>query len=404
LRKTECKAYKFRLYPTKAQERKLEYTLGLCCELYNAAVDERRSAYRMCGVSINYYDQANQLPAIKQVRPDLSEVFSQVLQDVLRRVDKAFKGFFSRVKQGIKAGYPRFLRKGRYASFTFPQGGWSIKNDKLTLSKIDILKVKLHREVIGQVKICTIKREGHKWFVVFSVEYEFDCPETHAGPSVGIDVGLEYFASLSDETQIENPRYYRKAEKHLAKCQRKAAKVRNLPKNDPRKIKAKYALTKAYNKAANQRKDFLHKLSTKIAKFYRVVCVENIKPANLFRRPKPKPDEATGQFLPNNAATKSGLNKSIADAGWSTFIAMLDYKVAYTGSQLVKVSPAYTSQICPNPECGRIKPKDLSERWHICECGVRMPRDIASAKVILRIGLDSLGSQSVNAPSARPGE
>ena len=203
----------------------------------------------------------------------------------------------------------------------------------------------------------------------------------------------------SNEEQIENPRYYRQAQKHLAKCQRKAQKVKPQPRNDPKKIKAKKALTRAYNKAANRRKDFQHKFSNQLAKTYSLICVEDLQVKNLLRRPKPKIDETyPAHFLPNGASAKGGLNKSIADAGWSTFINMLAYKVEYTGSKLIKVPAAYTSQVCPNPQCGIIQPKPLDERWHSCECGASMPRDVASAKVILRIGLDSLRNQSVDAP------
>jgi putative transposase len=404
LKKLTRKAYKFRIYPTSGKIAKFEHTLDLCRELYNGALQERRDAYRMAGKSLNYYDQQNQLSEIKEVRPDLCEVHSQVLQDVLKRVDKSFKGFFARCKRGDTPGFPRFQGKGRYNSFTYPQGGWSLHNDKLTLSKIGTFKVKLHREVLGKVKTCTIKREGHKWFVVFSVEYEFDCPDYHDGPPVGIDVGLEYFSSQSDGVQVENPRIFRKAQKHLATPQRRVAKVKHLPRNDAKKLQAKRAVRNAHTKVSNQRRDFLHKQSRLLVNTYSVVVVEELQVKNLLKRSKPKLDPETNTYLPNGAAAKSGLSKSISDAGWSTFINMLSYKAENAGSKLIKVPPAYTSQICPNPDCGVIVKKDLSERWHSCPCGCEMPRDVAAAIVILRRGLASLRNQSVDAPAARSGE
>lgn len=393
----KLKTYKFRLYPTKAQITRLEQTLSLCRELYNAALQERRDAYRMQSVSLNYYDQANQLSGIKEVRPDLNEIHSQVLQDVLRRVQKAFDGFFRRIKAGVsssKVGYPRFQGYGRYNSFTYPQTGWSLHNDKLTLSKIgQNIKVKLHRAVSGKVKTCTVKREnGDKWFVVFTVEYEFEQPtEPHTGPAVGIDVGIEHFANLSNGEQIENPRHYRRREKQLAHVQKRYSRLKSLPRNTPRKRKALRALQNSHRRIRNCRVDFLHKLSIRLARTYSLIAVEALKVQNLMARPKPKENtEQPGHFLPNGASAKSGLTKSIADAAWSSFITILKSKVEYTGSVVVEVNPARTSQTCP--VCGVVRPKELSERWHSCPCGAEMHRDVAAARVILGRGLASIGN------------
>lgn len=298
------KAYKFRIFPTKAQTTKIEFTLRLCRELYNAALQERRDAYRMNGKSLNYYDQADQLSSIKEERTDLSAVHSQVLQDVLRRVDKAFGGFFGRLKRGVKAGFPRFQGRNRYDSFTYPQSGWSVKNNLLTLSKIGTIRMNLHREVIGKVKTCTIRRDGLAWFVCFSVEYEYEQPK-HEGPVVGIDVGLENFANLSNGKQIANPRLFRKAEKHLAKVQRKAAKLRHLPRFNRCKIIAKRNITRAYRRVKFQRLDFAHKLSAKLSKEYSLIAVEDL----------------------NIRGLASGiLAKSVNDAGWSLFLQLLAVK------------------------------------------------------------------------------
>jgi putative transposase len=378
------RAYKFKLKPTRKQEKLLEGQLGLCRELYNAALQERRDAYKRAGKSISYVDQANQLPEIKVERPDLAEVHSQVLQDVLKRVEKAFKGFFSRIKLGVKAGYPRFRGLDRYDSFTYPQGGWSLTNDRLTLSKLGTFKVKLHRNVAGKVKTCTIKREGESWFVVFSVEYEFEPPTDHPGRAVGIDVGLENFANLSNGEQIANPRFFRKSEKQLAKVQRKLAKLKQMPRTNPGKIKAKRAASRAFKRIRNQRLDFAHKLSRKLVTDYSLIAVEDLNIKGL----------ASGM-----------LAKGVNDAAWSLFTALLSYKaelaVTETGSKLVKVDPRYTSQICPN--CGAVAKKELAVRWHSCECGCELHRDVAAAQVILSRGLATLSNQSVDAPPARSG-
>lgn len=211
------KAFKFRIYPTEKQIGKLEWTLRRCKELYNAALQERRDAYKMCGVSVSYYTQNKQLPEIKEIREEYRDIHSQVLQDVLTRVDKAMDNFFRRVKNGEKPGYPRFQSGDRYDSFTYTQSGFEIIKGKLNLSKIGRGKIKLHREIVGKIKTCTMKREADQWYVVFTTEYEFD-PSMAFHPTtreVGVDLGINSFAALSDGTFIENPRYYRNEEEKI---------------------------------------------------------------------------------------------------------------------------------------------------------------------------------------------
>ena len=154
------KAYKFRLSPTNQQEEKLFWTLCRCRELYNAALSERKDAYRMAGKSISYYEQKRDLPEIKEIRPEYHDIHSQVLQDVLLRLKRAFDRFFARVKNGEKPGYPRFQGRNRYDSFTYPQSGFSLEEKHVTLSKIGAIKVKVHRKVEGTIKTCTIKHEA----------------------------------------------------------------------------------------------------------------------------------------------------------------------------------------------------------------------------------------------------
>src|SRR5438128_4307523 len=170
---SNLKAYKYRLYPNKQQTEKLQWTLDRARELYNAALQERRDAYRMCRVSISYNQQAAQLPEIKEIRPEYHDIHSQVLQDVLRRVKKASDTFFRRIKEGKTPGYPRFQGYGRYDSFTFPQSGFTLTEDnRVCLSKIGTIKIKMHRNMEGRVKTCTIKREGQHWSIIFTSEVE----------------------------------------------------------------------------------------------------------------------------------------------------------------------------------------------------------------------------------------
>src|SRR3989440_3507211 len=253
------KTFKFRLYPNRPQRDKPTATLDLCRELYNAGLQERIEAWKN-RTPVRCYDQINQLPDIKQVREDVAGVFSQVLQDTLRRLDKTYKTFFGRVKRGQKAGFPRFKGRNRYDSFTYPQSGFKL-NGKLQLSKIGNIKIKQHRDIEGEIKTLTIRREAGCWYACFSVAYEPTRLRANSN-NVGIDVGLEAFATLSDGTRIENHRYYKAAQAKLRRAQRKVARRQN--KKSKRRRKALVLLQKAYQHLANQRTDFQHTRSNQL--------------------------------------------------------------------------------------------------------------------------------------------
>ncbi len=380
-----CKAYKFRLYPTKKQVGKLEWMMRRCKELYNAALQERRDAYKMCGVSVSYHMQADQLHDIKKLREEYSDIHSQVLQDVLKRLDKAFAAFFRRVMNGEKPGYPRFKSGDRYHSITYPQAGFEILHGKrLHLSKIGHIKIKLHREMQGKIKTCTIKKEGEQWYAIVTCEYKFD-PSTTFHPSeeeIGIDLGVKVFAMLSTCEPIKNPRHYRMEEE---KIQAAHQKINRRKPRSHRRNRAKKELSRLYRKTRNRRRDFHHKESRKLVNRYRVIVFEDLQITNMTATPKPKQDEGTGKYLPNGAAAKAGLNKSILDAGWGSFVQLCASKAEKrkeAGGTVVKVPPHHTSQVCHR--CGCIVPKDLSVRWHSCpECDEELDRDHNSALEVL---------------------
>ncbi len=389
------KAYKYRIYPNQATTHKLYWVLTRCRELYNAALDKRTSAYRIAKKSISAYEQQHDLVEIKEeLRPEYQEIASHVLQDVISRLNKAFDRFFDRVKKGQEPGYPRFQGRNRYTSFTYPDGaGWKLDQrtrpaDKkgivrvnLRLSKIGTVKLHLHRDMEGTIKTLTIKREGEHWYAVFTCEIGTPTTLPISCEAVGIDLGITHFAALSTGEFINNPRYFRRGHKTLAKRQAAASRKK---RGSHRWKKAMQAVKKAHRKIRNQRHDFLHKQSRQLVNRYQVIVFEDLQIANLLKRPKPKQDEATGQYLPNGATAKGGLNKSISDAGWGIFVLYCTYKAAWVGRTLVKVNPKYTSQTCPR--CGRMRKKTLAERWHSCECGCEMDRDTAAAKIILDVG------------------
>jgi IS605 OrfB family transposase len=376
------KAFTYRLYPTNQQEQALLQTLALCCELYNASLEERREAYKLQKKTITYYDQANQLPEIKEIRPEYNEIHSQVLQDTLRRVDKAMKAFFRRVKQGKKPGFPRFKSYHRFASFTYPQAGFSLTHDsRVCLSKIGTIKVKLHRPLEGTIKTCSIKKEGDHWYIVFSCEIEETASLPVNNEVVGLDLGVLHFTTLSTGETIENPRYFRRSQKRLEKLQQQLARKK---KGSHRRAKARKALAKLHRKIKNQRKDFLHQASRKLVNSYGTLVFEDLKTANMSKRPKPKRDDTTGEYLPNGANAKAGLNKSILDAGWYQFQQYCTYKAEEAGRSVLFVSPNSTSQVCSG--CGQVRKKELSDRWHSCDCGAELDRDHNAAINIQRLG------------------
>lgn len=377
------KAFKYRICPTRKQCEALQWTLDRCRELYNAALQERREAWKYERKSISAFEQMRALTEIKaEIRPEYQEIGSHVLQDVIKRVDKAFKGFFSRVKKGQTPGYPRFQGRDRYDSFTYPDAsGWKIEHGRLALSKIGHLKIRMHRPIEGTIKTCTLKREGGHWYVMFACEVEQDLVYHPSEEEVGVDLGLLHFATLSTGETIENPRHYRKAEKHLKKLQEALSRKK---RGSNRRKKAVKAVARAHRKVRNQRADFLHKEACKLVNKYQTIVFEDLATANLSKRPKPKQDEETGQYLPNGASAKAGLNKSILDAGWGQFVAICTYKAEYAGGRVVTVNPKYTSQICSG--CGTVVKKALEERWHSCECGCELDRDHNAAINILRLG------------------
>jgi putative transposase len=228
------KAYKYRLYPTKKQERVLNEQLALCTELYNAALQERKDAYKLRGKSLTFTQQCAQLPAIKEIRPEYEAIYSQVLQDVLHRVDKAFKAFFRRVKAGQTPGYPRYQSRFRYDSLTYPQTGFGIDaQGKLCLAKIGHLKMVQHRPTKGVVKTCSIVRTSTgKWFVCFSC----DAVEPHVLPPAdehaGIDVGLKTFASSPLANRLPPPSFSGKKKNTWLKRNVVSPKRRRVPQHD----------------------------------------------------------------------------------------------------------------------------------------------------------------------------
>ena len=388
------KCLKFRLFPTKSQETLLEQNLGLCREVYNSFLLWRIARWETEHKSVGYHEQANALPAWKKAHPELTQVFSQVLQNVAVRVDLAFKAFFARVKRGDTPGFPRFKRDS-YDSITYPQDGFKVHEQSVYVSKIGMVKAILHRTVEGKmlcakprkmeqtIKTCTVRRQNDKWFVCFVIAYE-DKPLSESTENIGIDVGIKTFAALSNGEFIANPKFLRTDEMALAKAQRKVEKHK---KGSPAQRKARKVVRRIHERIRNRRHNFLHQESRKIVNTYGLIAVEKLHIKNMSKSPAPKPDpENAGQFLPNGHAAKAGLNKRILDAGWGLFRTILMNKAASAGRKVAEVNPAWTSQDCSG--CGTRVKKKLRERVHFCpHCGLSLDRDTNAALNILRIGV-----------------
>jgi putative transposase len=359
-------SYKHRLYPNRKQAEFLGRMLEIHRTVYNDALTERREAWKRCHISINYYAQANQLKEIRKFDEDMAWCNFTSLQQTLRQLRKSFDGFFRRVKAGEKEpGFPRYKGRRWYKSICFVYGdGLRLQESKLFVHNVGLVRLFQHRPLPdeSEIKMAILKRDslGH-WFVIFQLEL----PDAELAPStergVGIDVGLETFAALSTGELIGNPRWFRTAEEKLAALQRRRSRCT--------KGSCKYGeftrqIRRLHEHTANQRRDFHHKESTRIVQRFGMVAVEDLNVKGLAR---------------------SHVAKSIADAGWSGFVSMIEYKAANAGARFVKVNPNRTSQVCSG--CGCYVLKALSVRVHSCRhCGTVLNRDVNAARNILALG------------------
>ena len=351
----QIKTYKFRMYPTNIQVRILEYTLNTCRFLYNDCLADRKNAYERTGKSINIYEQMYELKNREGIN-----IYAQVAQDALKRLQKSFDNFFRRVKNGEVSGYPRFQGYDRYNSFTYPQAGFKILDSgKLRLPKIGDLKLIQCRNIEGKIKTCTIKRDGIQWYVSFVTEIEADVKPVEVQSAVGIDLGIKTLAVLSTGEEILNIKTTYKYNRKLAKAQRKLSKKK---KGSNNRKKQKIKVQDVHRMIKNVRNDYLHKQSTILVNKWDLIVLEDLQVKDMIKNSK--------------------LAKSITDASWGIFTLMIKYKAEWAGKNVIFVNPKNTSKICS--ACGYIKDISLSKRIYDCpECNLLLDRDYNAAINIL---------------------
>jgi len=343
------KTFQYRLYPTRKQTIILLHVLSVCRHLYNDSLHNRKVAYEDGHCGLSYYDQQDWLKFVNK-----QGVYGHILQNVLRRVDAAFRNFFRRVKSGAeKVGYPRFQGRSRYDSFTYPDPygiGYKIEDGKLHLSKIGAIRTFLHREIEGKIKTCTIKRDGDQWYASFSVELPDPEPK-EIKTSVGVDVGITTLATLSDGTEIENPKTQDKYDSKLRKAHKNLSRKK---KGSNNRNKQKIVLAGIYRKVRNARKDCLHKASRILADTYDRIVFEDLQIKNMVKN--------------------HHLARSIHDASWGMLINFTTYKAEEAGGTVELVNPRNTSKQCS--VCGNIQSMPLSQRTYRCPvCCMVMGRD-----------------------------
>ncbi|MGI5290809.1 RNA-guided endonuclease InsQ/TnpB family protein [Nonomuraea polychroma] len=387
------RSFKFLLRPTSQQAAALAACLEDQRQMYNAALEHRRTAYHMAGVTVRYGDQSAELKHIRADDPGGQGRWSfSSQQATLRRLDKAFGAFFDRVKAGRTPGFPRFKGRGWFDTVTWPKDGDGCRWDSqphhpaathMRLQGIGHVRVHQHRRVLGTVKTISVKREGRRWFVVLSCDDVPAEPLPSTGAHVGLDMGVASLVTTSDGSHLTNPRHMQASADRRARAQRDLARKK---RGSKRRRKAAARVAALHAKVRRQRLASAHKAALALVRNYDVIVHEDLRIANMTKRAAPRPD-GDGGYLPNGGSAKSGLNTSILDAGWGVFLTVLAHKAESAGRELIAVNPANTSRMCSR--CGHCAADNrLTQAEFRCTaCGSSAHADVNAAVNILRAGL-----------------
>lgn len=360
--------YKFRLFPNRKHRKLMLRVLDAHRTLYNAALEQRRTAWQDRHIGLSYAKQAAELKDLRATTDELHGTNFSSCQQTLRRLDKSFQNFFRRIQQGAeKVGYPRFKSKDRFNTVEFVYGdGCKMTDRRVYFQHVGNVRIVLHREMVGTIKRLAFTHRADKWFLIVTCETDPAPTSAPLPDAVGIDVGLESFVTLSTNEKIENPRFLRRDEKDLKRAQRKLSKQ---AKGTKERQRAKRVVSRIHERIANRRSNFAHQESRKLANRFGFIAFENLNIQNM--------------------QANHSLAKSIADAAWNQFVTYTTYKVEKTGGYVVQVDPRGTSQTCS--ACGTKVVKSLATRVHRCQCGLILDRDHNAALNILRLGLQSVG-------------
>jgi putative transposase len=388
----------YRLYPTEGQKASMLDMKGAHMRLYNAFLEQRRLAWRRQGISLGKSEQSAELTRLRQEDSEIGALNAQSCQVTLNRVDLAFQAFFRRVKAGEEPGYPRFKTFNRFSGWGYKThgDGWTLmpgekgqhgKHGKLRLSGVGNIRIRGGMRDEGTPKTCEIMHRHGKWYVSVTI----DCKPVRGRGygAIGFDWGIEHFLTVERDDgsfeDIDNPRWLRSNE----------AKLKDLYRSRDAKTKFSRAwrfvnrqIARWHSKIARQRQDWHHKLSARLVHETGAIFTEKLAIKNMSKRPKPKPGEKPGEWSPNGAAAKSGLNKSILDGAPAQFLSYVRYKAANAG---ITMGEAPTQKLKPSQrcrECGQVEAKRLDQRWHLCDCGYRTSRDRTSAGVCLDWGME----------------
>jgi len=376
------KGIKYRMYPTKEQEEFLLQEVGNQRFIWNYFLDLSKTKYKVIKEGMSYSEMSIMLPFLKDEMEFLKIGNAASLQQTLRNLEQAFKNFFRRIKKGEASGYPIFKKKGQDDSFRLPDlNRFKIKKNSITIPKIGNIKINKYQPLNGKPKNLTIKREGKKWYVSITLEFN-PKPLPKTNKKVGIDLGTVRFAT-GNKGQIKKSFLKVKGvDSLIRKIKTNQRELARRQKFSCNWMKTKSKLGKFHRQLANKRKDFHHKFSTMLVKNHDLIVVEDLKTSNMTRSAK-----GTLSKPGKNVKQKSGLNRSILSQGWYSFISMLNYKCDWYGKTLVKINPKFTSQICSC--CGyKHKWNRKSQSEFVCgKCNMEMNADVNAARNILKRGL-----------------
>lgn len=345
-------AFKYELKPDGGQQRNLRRYAGSCRFVYNKALALQQANHEAGEKFIGYVAMAKHLTAWRngEETPWLKDAPVHPLQHALKDLEKAYQNFFAKradPSATLRAGFPRFKRKGGCDSFRYPdskQIKLDQRNNRVFLPKLGWIRYRNSRDVLGELRNVTVSGKNGKWYISIQTQREVEQPISATTTSIGIDLGIARFATFSDGSYIAPLNSFKIQQAKLAKYQRRMAHKQKFS-NNWKKAKAK--VQKLHTQIANTRRDFLHKATTTISQNHAVVFVEDLQVSNMSRSAA-----GTAENPGKNVAAKSGLNKAILDQGWGEFRRQLDYKMAWNGGMLFAVPAHYTSQECP--ECHHV--------------------------------------------------